>query len=60
MRTAASVAELKKRAAAELAEAIAAREKACQLYLDSKAAVGSRDVTIKSVLLLAPNGKVCA
>ena len=34
-----------------------ARERACEQYLDSKAAGGSRDVSIKSMILLAPNGK---
>lgn len=33
------------------------RERACGLYLDSKSAGGSRDVSIRSIILLAPNGK---
>ena len=50
-------AELRKREAAEALQAEQARERACGLYLDSKMAGGSRDVTIKSLILLAPHGK---
>ena len=34
-----------------------AREAACELYLASKAGGGSRDVSLKSILLLSPGGK---
>ena len=33
------------------------REAACELYLASKAGGGSRDVSLKSILLLSPGGK---
>jgi ABC-type molybdenum transport system ATPase subunit/photorepair protein PhrA len=50
-------AERARREAAEVAAAHAARVKACELYLDSKRAGGSRDVAVKGVILLAPDGK---
>ena len=55
--TAVSRAEQAKRDAAELAARQAEREKACELYLLSKAAGGSRDVLVKGLILLAPHGK---
>jgi ABC-type multidrug transport system fused ATPase/permease subunit len=50
-------AELAKREQQEAAAAEQARERACALYLDSKMAGGTRDVAVRSMLLLAPNGK---
>jgi ATP-binding cassette subfamily F protein 3 len=40
-----------------MAAAQRAREQACELYLASKAAGGSRDVAIKSLILLSGAGK---
>ena len=55
--TASSLAEQARLDAKAATEAQRARERACELYLDSKAAGGSRDVAIRSMILLAPNGK---
>ena len=55
--TAASLEAQQKRELAEIEVAERAREKACELYLASKAAGGSRDVNVRSVILLAPTGK---
>jgi ABC-type Mn2+/Zn2+ transport system ATPase subunit len=57
LQTKEQLAEQAKRDAKEAEEARVARERACGLYLDSKAAGGSRDVSIRSMILLAPNGK---
>ena len=57
LQTKAQQEEQARRDAAALKEAQRARERACELYLDSKASGGSRDVSIKSLILLAPNGK---
>ena len=46
-----------RREAAEREAAARAREAACELYLASKAGGGSRDVSLKSILLLSPGGK---
>jgi ATP-binding cassette subfamily F protein 3 len=48
---------IRKREKEEMAAAQRAREQACELYLASKAAGGSRDVAIKSLILLSGAGK---
>ena len=55
--SAATAAERARREAAEREAAARAREAACELYLASKAGGGSRDVSLKSILLLSPGGK---
>ena len=54
--SAATAAERARREAAER-EAAARARAACELYLASKAGGGSRDVSLKSILLLSPGGK---
>ena len=55
--TAPSKAEQAARESAELEASRREREAACERYLLSKAAGGSRDVAIKGLILLAPTGK---
>ena len=55
--TALSKAEQAARDSAELEAGRREREAACERYLLSKAAGGSRDVAIKGLILLAPTGK---
>ena len=55
--TALSKAEQAARDSAELQASRREREAACERYLLSKAAGGSRDVAIKGLILLAPTGK---
>ena len=52
--SAATAAERQRREAAEREAAARAREAACELYLASKAGGGSRDISLKSILLLSP------
>ena len=55
--TSVSKAEQTARDSAELEASRREREAACERYLLSKAAGGSRDVAIKGLILLAPTGK---